>query len=309
MAVPLVSIILVNYNNAEDTIDCVRNLEEIEYNNYEIIVVENGSTDGSAEILRNEIRSHSLIISETNDGYASGVNLGIKRALKNEAEYILLLNNDTQVEDDFLSPLVDVVSSHDNVVAASSVIRYLETGEVQYAGGKIFPHFAKFQIDTEVKDENPYETESLLGAVVFISADFLEDIGGLDENYFYGGDDIDLSYQIQNRGYTAMVVPGSLVYHRSRAVAGNSNAFLIYHLIRNRLYFSSKNLDLLRRLTAYGYLFIFQVIRLLPWNRPGIGNKEFIYASFLGVYDHVTRHDLRRPRYFYRVSWAQHNSS
>ena len=113
---PSVAIIIVNYNGAEDTIECVKSLNKINYDNYKIFVIENGSSKKPTKDQIDYLKGQTVYIeSAENLGFSGGNNIGIRKAIENEFDYMLLLNNDTTVEPDFLSILIDAATKKNNV--------------------------------------------------------------------------------------------------------------------------------------------------------------------------------------------------
>ena len=136
---PWVSIIILNWNGLEDTIECLESLRGITYPNYEIIVVDNGSEGNDVKILQARFGGYIHIIKNDNNyGFAKGNNIGMRYALQREAEYILLLNNDTTVAPDFLSELVNVAESDPKSgLLGPKVYFYYEPDVIWFAGGRI----------------------------------------------------------------------------------------------------------------------------------------------------------------------------
>jgi GT2 family glycosyltransferase len=134
MSLPLVSVISINYNQARVTCDMVASLRRITYPNLEIIVVDNASPSDNPDIIKEEFPEVNLIKSAQNLGFAGGNNLGIAQA---KGEYLLFLNNDTEVEPDFLEPLVELFENNPKAGIASPKIKYFD-GEhlIQYAGSR-----------------------------------------------------------------------------------------------------------------------------------------------------------------------------
>src|SRR3989339_346256 len=112
---PLVYILILNWNGKEDTLECLSSLKKIDYPNYKTIVIDNGSTDDSVKIINKKYPKIKIIENKKNLGYAEGNNVGIRYALKNKADYVLILNNDTIVDKKFLTELVKVGESNEKV--------------------------------------------------------------------------------------------------------------------------------------------------------------------------------------------------
>ena len=110
-----VTIVIINYNGAADTIECLQSLEKINYKNVEIVVIDNGSTDNSVDVLKKHKNNFRLLTSETNLGFAGGNNIGIKYALRNGADFVLLLNNDTLVNPDFVDHLLATARTAESI--------------------------------------------------------------------------------------------------------------------------------------------------------------------------------------------------
>jgi GT2 family glycosyltransferase len=133
-----VYIIIVNWNGLKDTYECIRSVLNISYKNYTILVVDNGSDKDDSKEIATKFPEVITLRSESNLGFSGGNNLGIKYAMDKGAEYILLLNNDTIVEKDFLDVLVNIASKNQTIgLAVPKINYYSEPSKVWYAGGYI----------------------------------------------------------------------------------------------------------------------------------------------------------------------------
>lgn len=258
---PLVYIVLVNYNGAKDTIDCIKSLEKIDYDNFKVIIVDNCSTDNSIEVLKkHNKKNHIIIESNYNNGFSAGNNIGIKRAMEEGADFVLLLNNDTIVKKDFLSELIK--STNEDVGICIGKIYYLkEKNKIWYGGGKInfktgkVMHIDHDKIDFKL-DENYSDVTFATGCCMLISKKVLKTIGFLDERYFLYYEDSDYSAKILNAGLRIRYNPKSIIYHNVSSSTGRGSNLTQYYMIRNRLLFIKYNIEAKYKVRAYLYFYI-----------------------------------------------------
>jgi len=127
---PLVFIIVLNWNGKDDTLECLGSLQQLDYPNFETVVVDNGSTDGSEDVIRSAFPSVNFIQTGRNLGYAGGNNVGIKHALSHGADYVWLLNNDTTVDPNALTALVETAQADPKIAVVGSKIFYYDQPDV-----------------------------------------------------------------------------------------------------------------------------------------------------------------------------------
>ena len=242
-----VAIIILNYKNSKDTIECVESLEKINYKNFNIIIVDNDSKDDSVEILRNHFKDkHIILNSGKNGGFAYGNNIGIKYALENGADYVLLINNDTIVEDDFLNVLVETAEKDKGVAIATGLImNYYDKSKIWYNGGEIdWNKFYGYHLN-ERENFNVISEEKEItfatGCLMLIRKDIFKNIGFLSEEYFMYYEDVDFCAKVQNKGYKIVYNSNSKIYHKVSASSGEEESpFAIEWNTRNRLRFYRK---------------------------------------------------------------------
>lgn len=239
---PLVYIVIVNYNNYYDTIECIRSLDKINYDCYRIVIVDNDSTNDSERILRKAFPTYKVIQTGVNLGFAGGSNIGIKEALASGAEYILLLNNDTIVEKDFLDKMIECFERNPKAgVVGGKILNYYNKDNIEYAGGHI--NFFKFISvhDDFRKVDIDREVGFITGCLMLIKSETINHVGFLYEDYFMYYEDTDFCTRVAKAGYKMMYTPEAVIYHKvSRASGGNESAFSIKWNIRNRLIFMNK---------------------------------------------------------------------
>lgn len=258
---PLVYVILVNYNGLQDTIECIDSLNKINYKNYKIIVVDNDSKDGSAQKLRNKYNDDIIKIIElkSNTGFAGGNNVGINLAIKEKAEYVLLLNNDTVVDKNFLSQLVNTAQSNKNTGIVGGKIYYFDNKKlIWYAGAKINKITGRTKhIGVDEYDNGQYdkisEPDYITGCLMLLPVDVIKKIGLMDESYFLYYEETDWSVRIKKAGYKLIYDPKSVIYHKVSSSTKKINYVMDYYYDRNSYYFIMKNYGILNKICMYFY--------------------------------------------------------
>lgn len=265
---PLVYIILVNYNNYQDTIECVCSLQKIKYSNYKIVIVDNNSKDGSIEVLRDNFKKCIIIDTNSNLGFAGGNNLAIRYALENNADYVLLLNNDTVVEKSFLEKLVEVGERYEDVgIVGGKIYYFSEPHKIWYAGGKISKLIGKTKhIDVNEIDLNEnnkiFETDYVTGCMMLVSRKAIEKVGMMDENYFLYYEETDWNVRIKNKGFRIMYTPYSIIYHKISSSTKKISYILGGYYDRNQYYFIMKNFNFVNKVCMYCYMRIKLILKL-----------------------------------------------
>jgi GT2 family glycosyltransferase len=244
---PKITIVILNWNGYEDTSECIISLQKITYDNYQIVVVDNGSDDEEFNKLKNNFPLIQVLRSDDNLGFTGGNNLGIKYSLEEKADYILLLNNDTIVEPNFIQPLLNVFEEDKNAgIVAPQINYFYEPRKIWTEGGKISrlrgSGFAySDQIESNIKPYNK-EVTFVSGCCMLIKKEVFEKIGLFDENYFLYVEDADLCYRTTHAGYKIIVTHSSKIHHK---VSSSTKEYLsllpLYYVTRNRLYFAKKN--------------------------------------------------------------------
>ncbi len=244
-----VFIIILNWNGWQDTVECIESCRQLVYPDFSILIVDNGSSDGSEAILRNRFHDLELLQTGSNLGFAEGNNVGIRHALRQGAEYIWLLNNDTVVEPGTLSELVSAMDENRMAGMAGSKIRYFDEPErLWYAGASLderTPYRCSHRGLNEV-DHGQYdtiaETGYITGCSLLARRETIEGIGLLDEAMFLYFEDTDWCARARRSGWKMLYAPASVVYHKASAsLGGMESPRMRYYLARNLLYFIRKN--------------------------------------------------------------------
>jgi len=202
------------------TAECVRSLIAMKGDDYEILIVDNGSRDGSVDYLRNEFPQITLFPQERNLGFAAGCNVGMRHALAEGFEYVLLINNDTVVDQPFLSALLDEAQRiPDAAILSPKIYWYDSPDRFWWAGGAfslwvgIARHVGRKQVDTGQFD-SPGPIDWATGCALLIRCDALRQVGLFDERLFGNGEDLDLSLRMRRVGYRIWFVPQARIWHK-----------------------------------------------------------------------------------------------
>lgn len=258
MEKPLVSIVTINYEHPEVTCALLESLQHITYPNVEVIVVDNASVKDDPAIISQKYPKVVFIQSKENLGFAGGNNLGIRQS---KGEYILLLNNDTEVAPGFIEPLLEKLQSDPQIGAVSPKIRFFYTPEIiQYAGIKPYTPITlrQYLIGLGEVDSGQYdnsgETFSIHGAAMMIPLSVIKRVGLMAELYFLYYEEHDWAERIKRAGYKVFFVPESLVLHKESISTGKQSPLKTYYITRNRFLFARRNIKGFSKLVTLAYL-------------------------------------------------------
>jgi len=238
-AISKISVILLNWNNSVDTIGCVRHIRE----NWKpqpgsIIVVDNHSKSDDLERLKSSGPEFQLIENESNRGFGGGTNDGIKAALESGCDSILLLNNDAQISQDDLALLYNALSSDQRIAAVGPVL--FDGQELTSAGGRNIAGHRDTHMRIIEQIDKPYDVAYTPGTVVLMRASVLDDVGLLDERYFFSGEVADLCRRMQQQGYRCVIEPRSRATHDIERSSRLRSGLHEYYTLRNRFLFINK---------------------------------------------------------------------
>ena len=262
-------IILLNYNGWKDTVECVKSLAVIKGTDTHIVVVDNCSTDDSVEKLKAELPDEvTLLQADENNGFSAGNNIGIRYALKNQADYVLLLNNDTVTDQDFLTPLVEFASrTPDCGCISSRIYYYYEKNKIWFDGGAFHPYNCRAEHYRFNEDGSTvtgiHEATFISGCCMLIPATVIRKIGLMDERYFLYVEDTEYSLRIQKVGYKLYWDADHHFYHKVSASTGNKSKLSQYYEIRNRYLIAEQYLTRSQRFSMRIYNCIFYTYKIL----------------------------------------------
>ena len=270
MKVPRIAIIIINWNTYQLTFNCLKSLEACNYKNKTIFFVDNGSNDGSGDKIALEFPEINYIKNEKNEGFTGANNKALNIILKQSFDYVLLLNNDTEVEPDFLSLLAASMESDKNLAATQPLILdFPNKNTIWNAGGSFNTFFGlsktrykgliykpKLKIDTF--------TEWISGCCILVNIGVVKEVGLLDNRFFAYFEDVDWSIRMTNQGYKLGVVPKSIIYHHTSGSTkknntsneGNLSPYAHYLNVRNHIYLIKKHTSFFNNIGSWIYQFL-----------------------------------------------------
>jgi len=256
---PAVSVVVVNWNGKHLLDKCLGLLERQTLGDAEILLIDNGSTDGSVAYVREHFPEVEVVSLSENRGFAGGNNIGIRAA---HGEYIALLNNDAQPESYWLEALVHALEAHPEVGFCASKMLRADNPRVIDTAGDVFYDYGvggkrgMDQLDGPEFSKTEYVFGACAGAAIYRRS-MLEDIGLFDEDFFLYDEDIDLSFRAQLRGYKCLYVPQARVYHQVAATTGWGSPLSVYYSRRNMLYVLLKNMPMSLMLRYLGQMLLY----------------------------------------------------
>lgn len=240
---PKVAIIILSWNGKQWLVPCLDSVLKTEYENFHIYAVDNGSNDGSQTLIRDKYPSVTLIQNNKNLGFAGGNNVGIRRALKDRADYIMLLNQDTKVDPGWLGPLVEAAE-------ADPTIGILSPMQLDYEGKKLDPSFRSLlENDTSYEEDlragsvaSNYDTTWVVGAAMIMRRSVCERVGLFDPLYFAYAEESDLCRRARYHRFRIMVVTSTRIFHNHTLSSQNQKKRMLpYLFVRNQALHLWKN--------------------------------------------------------------------
>lgn len=275
------TVVIPNYNGMKYIENCLLSLMKQSISEYRIIVVDNGSTDGSRELVKEKFPMVDVISLKENTGFCKAVNVGIQAS---DSKYVLLLNNDTTVEKDFLEQMEKGMERSEKIFSASAKMVVMDNPEVIDGAGDLYCALGWAYARGKGKTANACRVSKKIfascgGAAIYRRAVF-EQIGYFDENHFAYLEDMDIGYRAKIHGYRNIYLPKAVVKHAGSAVSGSRyNEFKIRLSSRNSIYLIYKNMPFLQILINLPFLFAGFLIKTLFFTKKGFG---MVYLKGLG---------------------------
>lgn len=312
-----VYIVLVNYNGSEDTIECITSILKSSYKFYDILVVDNCSTDNSYEHLYNELKifnnikfcleddymeetdSNSIVLfkAKKNNGFGAGCNIATnKLAYNNFRGYVWYLNNDTSIDEFAMENFVIEAQKSDKAVLGSTLVKY-NTDKIQCFGGGYINKLIGFQnyygedesLDyvknntKKLEDQYSGKLDYIVGASIFLPIEILTEYGNIPEHYFLYWEETDFCYGLKKAGLDLKWIPNSIVYHKIGSSTDITSSFTDYYSTRNTIRFFKKwHPFFLISIVLFNILF-------KVFNRIRRGQFKRIFLIFKAVFDGLKR--------------------
>ena len=276
MKEPKIAIIIINWNTYQLTFNCLKSLKACTYNNKTIFLVDNGSKDGSGDKIALEFPDIIFIKNEINEGFTGANNKALKVILKQNFDYVLLLNNDTVVKPNFLSLLEARMDSDQNLAATQPLILdFPNKNTIWNAGGSFNSFFCLFKTRCKGMIYNPKlkidtYTQWISGCCILVKIAVIKKVGLLDNRFFIYFEDADWSIRMTNLGYKLGVVPESIIYHHSSgsnvknntSSEGNLSPYSHYLNVRNHIYLIKKHSFLFNNLGSW----LYQIFKIFSYS-------------------------------------------
>jgi GT2 family glycosyltransferase len=257
MTNPRISVIILNWNGLEDTIECLESLKKITYTNYEVIVVDNGSRGNDAAVLQEKFGDYiHLIRNDRNYGYTGGNNIAMRYVMNHSApDYLLILNNDTIVAPDFLGQMINVAESNVSIGMVGPKVYYHSfSNRIQSAGAEVNMWTGQPSlVGIKEIDAGQYDTQRevdyVFGCCLLVKKEVIQKVGLFDESYFCYWDEIDYCFRAKTAGYKLVYVPEAGIWHKAPVklklwdkvpVSSKASGLPYYYMARNNFKFMKK---------------------------------------------------------------------
>jgi hypothetical protein len=251
---PRVAVVILNWNSCQMTSDCIRSVLAMDSQSHEIVVVDNGSTDGSAQSLKREFPQITVLPQDRNLGFVAGCNVGIRHAVARDMEYILLLNNDTYVAPDFIREMLSRMENDARIAVVCPKIYFADHPNLLwYAGGDfslwtgMTKHRGWKEIDLGQFDHRQEITQAT-GCAMLVRGKALSEVGLLDERFWAYAEDLDWSLRFLKKGYRLAFAPKAHIWHYDgatsvKSMGSGSQAIRQFFSTRNLVFVARKHLS------------------------------------------------------------------
>ena len=258
-----VAIILLNYNGLNDTLECLESVYKIDYQDFEVIVIDNGSSIKPKEHILKNFPQTTVIENKKNLGFSEGCNIGMRYALKNKFPYVLLLNNDTTVDKNILKALTAATLERPaGGIFGTKILSYYEKDKIDNIGAAFSWKTGHFSYLGTGAHKNTAEfcrarqADYVCGGGFFIKSSVIEKIGLLEKDFFLLWEEVDFCYRAQKHGFEIWTVPEALIWHKISASFVGGKIHSDYFWWRGRLLWAKRNLTSKEKRSLYRRIFL-----------------------------------------------------
>jgi len=261
------AIIIVNWKQYDLTKKCLISVSKVKFENYKIILVDNESNENNLNLLLNDFNNLKVIKNKLNLGFGVANNQAITYALDKNYDYVMLLNNDTEVDKNFISPLIAGIEKNNSIgIVQPLIMNYNNRDLIWSAGGYLNKFFGNTSTNKSL--EKKLNLDWVTGCCMLLKTDVIKKTKLLDENFFAYYEDVDWSIRIKDLGYTLELVDKSLVYHHGSISSNDStsegklSAFVHYLNFKNHIYFLRKHIE---KFNFFGVV-LYQLMKLVSYS-------------------------------------------
>jgi hypothetical protein len=296
---PNVTILVLNYNNIQDTLETLSSVYLLEYNNFNILLVDNGSDKEVVEEIRTRFPDIEILENGKNLGYAGGNNAGFRLIIERGADYIYLLNNDLLVPPDSLDHLVPVMEKQKDCAACQPLVVYYGHPEkVWSAGSELYFGYPRLFLKNSMKQQNGVITPpfGLVGCAILFRASVLAEIGFFDESLFLMHEETDWCIRAKYCGYSLLVDTDTEVQHKISTTLGRYSHKYLYYISRNWLLVSKEHFSH----SFYTYVLFTEFFIRIPYYVVHLvrsGQPGWIFYYLAGIWDGITGERGERKDY------------
>lgn len=282
---PLLFVIAINYNTAAHTIEMVDSVRNSDYPNLQVVVVDNCSSEEDYRQLQQISDRATVIRTDENIGFSGGNNVGLQYAIKNGAEYAMLLNNDTTIEPGSITAMVQCLQSGEADVVCPKIIYYYNRDTIAYAGGELVDYKGAVRIyGFQEQQAEQYDRKRQItfasGCCTMMRMETWREIGLMEDKYFLYFEDTALSAKIVKAGKKMMYVPQAVVYHKESVSTQALSDNYQYYFCRNRLLYIKENIPFPMKAVAYGYTGLYMLKKMLQ-RRFAFRNVKDAVSAFV----------------------------
>ena len=261
------AIIIINWKQYDLTKKCILSVSKVKFENYKIILVDNESNETNLNLLLNDFDDLKVIKNKSNLGFGVANNQAINYALNENYDYVMLLNNDTEVDHNFISPLINSIEKNSSIGGVQPLImNYNNRDLIWSAGGYINKFFGNTTTNKSLGKK--LNLDWITGCCMLLKTEVIKKTKLLDENFFAYYEDVDWSLRIKDLGYSLQLVKTSLIYHHGSISSNNStsegslSAYVHYLNFKNHIYFLRKHIE---KFNFFGVV-LYQLMKLISYS-------------------------------------------